>query len=168
MDESINKLLIIDQNIRDFINDNCELSEDEFNDLFYEKGYVDKAINILNKLTKKNRIEAIKRCEYIWSFIDISKYMIKYPIDKEYLKNNKDMYIEEYKSLQDFCLRVSDYATNYKEFDLYVKKLDIDGAEDYLLKHMPNDQIYKLSCGTNDWLQKLFYFSYFKKNEKKS
>lgn len=166
MDESINKLLILDQNIRDFINDNCELSEDEFDNLLEEKGYVNKAINILNRLNRKNRIEAIKRCEYLWSFIDITKYMIKYPIDKEYLRNNTDKYIEEYKSLQDFCLRISDYATSYKDFDLYARKLDIDGVEDYLLKHMPNDQLYKLSCSTNDWVQKLFYFSYFKKEKK--
>ena len=94
--------------------------------------------------------------------------MIKYPIDKEYLRNNEDMYIEEYKSLQDFCTRISTYANDYKEFDNYVKKLDVEKAEDYLLKHMPNDQLYKLSCGTTDWLQKLFYFSYFKKDKKRN
>ena len=163
----LNKLLIIDQNIRDFFSDNCELSEEEFNSLFEEKGYVEKAIKILNRLKRKDRIEAIKRCEYIWNFIDISKYMIKYPIDKDYLRHNKEKYIDEYKKLQDFCLRISDCANTYKEFDNYARKLDIDGVEDYLLRHMPNDQLYKLSCGTTDWLQKLFYFSYFKRERKK-
>ena len=30
-----------------------------------------------------------------------------------------------------------------------------------------NEQLYKLSNQTTDWLQKLFYFSYFKKDRKK-
>ena len=34
MNEEINKLLIIDQEIRDFTRDNYELSEEEFNSLF--------------------------------------------------------------------------------------------------------------------------------------
>jgi len=163
----INKLLIIDQSIRDFINDNYELSEEEFNSNLDSCGYIDKAEKILNKLNRKDLIEAIKRCEYIWSYIDVSNYMYKYPIDKKYLKENEDQYIVEYKSLQKFCEHVSTLANNYQEFSFYAEKLDIDNVEDYLLKHMPNDQLYKLSCGTKDWLQKLFYFSYFKKDNKK-
>jgi hypothetical protein len=163
----ISKLLIIDQSIRDFINENYELSEEEFDSKFANEGYIDKAVNILNRLNRKNIIEAIKRCEYIWSFIDIADYLPKYPLDKKYLKENVDQYIVEYKTLQDFCNHVSDLANNYNEFSDYAKKLDIDGVEDYLLKHMPNEQLYKLSNQTTDWLQKLFYFSYFKKDRKK-
>ena len=163
----ISKLLIIDQSIRDFINENYELSEEEFNDNFDSRGFIEQAERILNRLSRKDLIEAIKRCEYIWSFIDVSNYMYKYPINKKYLKENKDQYIVEYKSLQNFCEHVSTLANNYKDFDTYAKKLDIDNVEDYLLRHMPNDQLYKLSCGTTDWLQKLFYFSYFKKEHKK-
>ena len=167
MDESLNKLLIIDQNLREFVNDNCELSDEDFEIQLSEIGYLDKAVNILNKLNHRNRIEAIKRCDYLWDFIDLSKFVVKYPIDKEYLRNNEDQYIEEYKSLNDLCLHISRIATSRKEFSSLVKKLDIDNVEEYLLRHMPNDQLYKLSLDTNDWLQKLFYFSYFKKDKKK-
>ena len=70
MNENINNLLIIDQEIRDFTRDNYELSEDEFNNLFEEKKFITRAKRILNKLNGKDLVEAIKRSEYIWSYLD--------------------------------------------------------------------------------------------------
>ena len=164
MSEEINNLLIIDQEIRDFTRDNYELSEEEFNSLFDKKKFIAKAKRILNKLNNKELVEAIKRSEYIWSYIDLGYYIKKYPIDKNYLKNNSDKYLDEYKNLQKFCLHVSELTNNYEDFFKYADILDIDGAEEYLLKNMPNEQIYELSQETDDWVQKLFYFSFLKKS----
>ncbi len=164
MNEEINDLLIIDQEIRDFTRDNYELSEEEFNSLFDKKKFIAKAKKILDKLNSRELVEAIKRSEYIWSYINLGYYIKKYPIDKTYLKNNSDKYFDEYKELQKFCIHVSELSNDYNEFDKYANILDIDGAEEYLLKHMPNDQIYKLSQETDDWIQKLFYFSFLKKS----
>ncbi len=164
MNENINNLLIIDQEIRDFTRDNYELSEEEFDKLFSKKKFIAKAKSILNKLNSKELVEAIKRSEYIWSYIDLGYYIKKYPIDKTYLKNNEDKYIEEYKNLQKFCMHVSELTNDYNEFFRYACILDIDGVEEYLLSNMPNDQIYELSKETDDWSQKLFYFSFLKKS----
>ena len=164
MSEEINNLLIIDQEIRDFTRDNYELSEEEFNSLFDKKKFIAKAKRILNKLNNKELVEAIKRSEYIWSYIDLGYYIKKYPIDKNYLKNNSDKNLDEYKNLQKFCLHVSELTNNYEDFFKYADILDIDGAEEYLLKNMPNEQIYELSQETDDWVQKLFYFSFLKKS----
>ena len=164
MNENINNLLIIDQEIRDFTRDNYELSEEEFDKLFSKKKFISKAKSILNKLNSKELVEAIKRSEYIWSYIDLGYYIKKYPIDKAYLKNNEDKYIEEYKNLQKFCMHVSELTNDYNEFFRYACILDIDGVEEYLLSNMPNDQIYELSKETDDWSQKLFYFSFLKKS----
>ena len=164
MSEEINNLLIIDQEIRDFTRDNYELSEEEFNSLFDKKRFITKAKKILNKLNSKELVEAIKRSEYIWSYIDLGYYIKRYPIDKTYLKNNSDKYLDEYKNLQKFCLHVSELTNNYEDFFKYADILDIDGAEEYLLKNMPNEQIYELSKETDDWTQKLFYFSFLKKS----
>ncbi len=164
MNENINNLLIIDQEIRDFTRDNYELSEEEFDKLFSKKKFIAKAKSILNKLNSKELVEAIKRSEYIWSYIDLGYYIKKYPIDKTYLKNNEDKYIEEYKNLQKFCMHVSELTNDYNEFFRYACILDIDGVEEYLLSNMPNDQIYELSKETDDWTQKLFYFSFLKKS----
>ena len=164
MNEDINNFLIIDQEIRDFTRDNYELSEDEFNTLFDKKKFVSRAKKILNKLNRKELIEAIKRSEYIWSYLDLGYYIKRYPIDKAYLKKNSDKYLYEYKELQKFCMHVSELTNDYKEFYQYANILDIDGVEEYLLSNMPNDQIYELSKETNDWIQKLFYFSFLKKS----
>ena len=164
MNEDINNLLIIDQEIRDFTRDNYELSEEEFNSLFDKKKFIVKAKQILDKLNSKELVEAIKRSEYIWSYINLGYYIKKYPINKTYLKNNSDKYLDEYKELQKFCIHISELSNDYNEFDKYTNMLDIDGAEEYLLKHMPNDQTYKLSQETDDWIQKLFYFSFLKKS----
>ena len=164
MNENINNLLIIDQEIRDFTRDNYELSEEEFDKLFSKKKFISKAKSILNKLNSKELVEAIKRSEYIWSYIDLGYYIKKYPIDKAYLKNNEDKYIEEYKNLQKFCMHVSELTNDYNEFFRYACILDIDGVEEYLLSNMPNEQIYELSKETDDWSQKLFYFSFLKKS----
>ena len=164
MNENINNLLIIDQEIRDFTRDNYELSEDEFNNLFEEKKFITRAKRILNKLNGKDLVEAIKRSEYIWSYLDLGYYIKRYPINKAYLKNNKDKYIDEYKDLQKFCMHVSELSNDYQEFYKYANILDIDKVEEYLLTHMPNEQIYELSKETDDWIQKLFYFSFLKKS----
>ena len=164
MNDNINNLLIIDQEIRDFTRDNYLLPEEEFDSLFNKKKFVSRAKRILNKLNSKELVEAIKRSEYIWSYIDLGYYIKRYPIDKAYLKNNQDKYIVEYKNLQKFCMHVSELTNNYQEFYSYAQKLDIDRVEEYLLSNMPNEQIYELSQETDDWLQKLFYFSFLKKD----
>ena len=88
MNEEINNLFIIDQEIRDFTRDNYELSEEEFNSLFDKKKFIVKAKQILDKLNSKELVEAIKRSEYIWSYINLGYYIKKYPINKTYLKKN--------------------------------------------------------------------------------
>jgi hypothetical protein len=164
MNKDINNLLIIDQEIRDFTRDNYELSEEEFNNLFEKKNYISKAKRILSRLNRKELVEAIKRSEYIWDYLYLGYYLKKYPIDKAYLKQNNDKYLDEYRNLQKYCMHISELTNNYKQFYQYADQIDIDGAEEYLLTNMPNDQIYELSKETNDWIQKLFYFSFFKKS----
>lgn len=164
MNKDINNLLIIDQEIRDFTRDNYELSEEEFNNLFEKKNYISKAKRILSRLNRKELVEAIKRSEYIWDYLDLGYYLKKYPIDKAYLKQNNDKYLDEYRNLQKYCMHISELTNNYKQFYQYADQIDIDGAEEYLLTNMPNEQIYELSKETSDWIQKLFYFSFFKKS----
>ena len=47
-----------------------------------------------------------------------------------------------------------------------MKILDTDNIESYLLSHMPNEQIYELSQETDEWDEKLYYFSFLKNKEK--
>ena len=164
MNDNLNKILMIDQDIQDFIIDNEDLSDLEFEDKFYQKCYIDKAISILKKMNGKDMIEVIKRCRYLWNFIDLKKFMKRYPLNKTYLNNNKDMYIEEYRNLQKTCYSLSDISTNIKEFQDYLNILAVDDTEKYLLTNMPNDQIYALASSTGMWDEKLYFFSFFKKD----
>lgn len=162
MDKKLNDLLIIDQKIGDFLYENDTLSENELSIKFEESNFIDRAMKILSRLSSKNVIELLKRSRYLNNFIDLKKYIKKYPINKNFLKKNSDMYIEEYKKLRNMCLYLSDISLDYSEFQEYMTVLDVDNIELYLLKHMPNDQIYSLSKDTTDWMQKLYYFSYLK------
>ena len=63
------------------------------------------------------------------------------------------------------CFYLSDIANNYQDFNEYMKKLDVDNIEKYLLENMPNEQIYELSKETGIWEEKLYYFSFLKREK---
>ena len=163
MDKDLNDLLIIDQEIGNFYYDNNDLNDDEFIEKFDKTDYVNKALKIIKKMSGKNVLELLKRSNYLKDFIDLKKFLKPYKINKKYLKENKDMYIEEYKKLRKTCFMISDISINNYDFNEYMDVLDVDNVELYLLKNMPNDQIYKLSLETGMWDEKLFYFSFLKK-----
>ena len=163
MDRNLNSLLLIDQKIGDFFYENEDLSDEELNNKFESLNYINKALRILEKLSSKNVLELLKRSIYLTSFIDLKKFIKKYPLNKSYLKKNKDMYIEEYKKLRNTCFYLSSIAMDNKDFLEYMKAIDADNVEKYLLENMPNSQIYELSKDTNEWEEKLFYFSFLKK-----
>lgn len=164
VNDNINKILMIEQDIQDFITENEALSDLEFEDKFYEKCYIDKAINTLKKMSSKDIIEVIKRCSCLWHFIDLKKFIKKYPLNKTYLNNNKDMYIEEYHNLQKTCYCISNISVNIKDFQEYMNILNVDDTEKYLLTNMSNEQIYSLASSTGMWDEKLYFFSFLKKN----
>lgn len=164
MNKKLNDLLIIDQEIGDFLYKNNDLNDNELSVKFEESNFVNKALKILSKLSNKNVFELLKRSRYLNTFIDIKKFIKKYPINKTYLKENKDMYIEEYHKLHNMCLYISSISNDYKEFNEYMNILDVDNIECYLLNHMSNEQIYFLSNETTDWSQKLYYFSFLKRS----
>ena len=166
MDKNLNDLLIIDQEIGDFFYENEELTDNELNMKFEEKNYINKALKIISKLSSKNVIELLKRSRCLNSFIDLKKFIKKYPLNKTYLKEHQDMYLEEYHKLRKMCFYLSDIAIDYNEFLDYMKILDTDNIESYLLSHMPNEQIYELSQETDEWDEKLYYFSFLKNKEK--
>ncbi len=168
VDKKLNDLLIIDQKIGDFFYNNEDLSENDFFDKFEKTRYIDKALKIMNKLSNKNVIELLKRNCYLKEFIDFKKFIREYPLNKTYLKQNKDMYIEEYKKLRRTCYYISDIARDNKEFEEYMDVLKVDDVEKYLLSNMPNEQIYSLASETSFWDEKLYLFSYFKNKKKKT
>lgn len=164
MDDKLNKIMMLDQEIMDFVEDNRELSDLEFEDKFDEKRYIDKAINLLKKMNSKELIEVIKRCRCLWNFVDLKQFIKKYPLNKTYLKNNKEMYIEEYRNLQRTCYCISDISNDLSEFQDYMSILNVDDTEKYLLTNMSNEQIYSLASSTGMWDEKLYFFSFLKKD----
>lgn len=165
MGDKLNKILMIDQDIHYFIEDNNDLNDLEFEEQFQNKNFIEQAISILSKMSSKDILEVIKRSQYLWNFIDLKKFIKKYPLNKTYLKNNKDKYIEEYKKLQNTCYYISNISNNFQDFQDYIRILEIDNVEKYLLTNMPNEQIYTLSSLTSSWNEKLYFFSYFKQKD---
>ena len=166
MDKDLNALLIIDQEIGNFFYENDGLEDEELNTKFEEKNYINKALKIVHKLSSKNVLELLKRSQYLNSFIDLKKFIKKYPLNKTYLKSHQEEYYEEYKKLRKMCFFLSDIAIDYNEFLDYMRILDTDNVESFLLKHMSNEQIYTLSQETDEWDEKLYYFSFLKKKGK--
>ncbi len=165
MDKDLNDLLIIDQEIGNFYYGNTTLTDDEFVEKFYNMNYIDKALKKVKKLSGEKVLELLKRSNYLKDFIDLKKFIKKYPLNKSILKRNKDLYLEEYHNLQKTCLIISNITNNYLEFEEYMHLLNVDSVEDYLLSNMSNEQIYSLSLETNIWDEKLFLFSYLKNNK---
>lgn len=165
MDKNLNDLLIIDQEIGDFFYENNDLPNEELNDKFEKENFREEALKKIKKLSNKNVLELLRRSTYLPSFINIKSFIKKYPLNKSYLKKNKDMYLSEYQKLRKTCNYLSDISADYNEFLEYMRVLDADNVERYLLEHMPNEQIYELSCLTPEWAEKLFYFSFFKKKD---
>jgi hypothetical protein len=163
MDKDLNDLLIIDQEIGNFYYGNTTLTDDEFVEKFYNMNYIDKALKKVKKLSGEKVLELLKRSNYLKDFIDLKKFLKPYKINKKYLKENKDMYIEEYRRLKNTCYLIGDIAIDNYDFAEYMDALDVDNTFEYLLRHMPNDQIYALANETNIWDEKLFYFSFLKK-----
>lgn len=163
MNKNVNDILLIDQEIGKFIEDSEELNDDEFDDEFEKRAYITKAISKLNKISSEGIIELIKRCEYLWDFVDVKTFIKKYPIKKKYLKMNNDMYIEEYRKLKNICYTLNYITDNKNELFECYDKLNVYDTEIYLLKNMPNDQLYCLSNDTGVWDEKLYIFSFFKK-----
>lgn len=166
MDKNLNKVLSIDQEIGDFLYDNDNLTDKEISVKFEEKRFIDRALKIIRKLSNNNIIELLKRSRYLRDFIDIKRFIKKYPINKKKLKYNKELYLEEYQKLQKTCSFLNDISIDYGEFLEYMDILDIPSVEKYLLTNMSNEQIYSLANNTNIWDEKLYFFSFFKKNKK--
>ena len=163
MDKNLNDLLVIDQKIGDFYYDNVGLTDNEFMDKFEKTGYVNKALKLIKKLSSKNLLELVKRSEYLKDFIDLKRFIKPYKIHKKYLKENKEMYLDEYKRLRKTCYLIGDIVNDSNDFNDYMDALDVDSVEEYLLHNMPNEQIYALASETGVWDEKLYYFSFLKK-----
>ena len=116
--------------------------------------------NGLMEKTFKNEFlsEVREEQEYIIENIEIKEGIAK----NDALKENKELYIEEYKRLRNTCNLISNIATSNNEFYEYMDVLNVDDIELYLLNNMPNEQIYTLASETGIWDEKLFYFSFFK------
>ena len=162
MNKYLEDLLMIDQEIGDFFYQNEGLEDNELNSLFEKKNYINKALKLINKLSSQNVIELLRRSRYLNNYIDIKKFIKKYPLNKTSLKKNKELYLEEYHKLRNICYYFSNIAVNFREFQEYMDVIDADGVECFLLENMSNEQIYLLSQETSDWEQKLYYFSYLK------
>ena len=86
MNENISKLMILDQKINDFI-DNNDLNDVSVDEKFENTHYVDKCINILKHMSNKDVLEAVKRFDYIPLFVDYKVFLKRYVVDKKKLKN---------------------------------------------------------------------------------
>lgn len=108
-------------------------------------------------------IESLKRFEYIRMFVDFKVFLKKYIINKKSIKENPQNCLLEYNKLNSICQTISEVSENRKEFISYLQILDVNTSNEWLLCHMPNEDLMKLANDSTDWTEKLYYYSYLKK-----
>jgi len=163
MSENVLKLMDLEQSIIKFLDDNPDYDDPTIEERFENTHYVQKCINILKKMNNKDVLESLKRFEYIRMFVDFKVFLKKYSINKKLLKENPENCLIEYDKLNNICEIVSNVSDNKKEFLTYLQILDVDSSFEWLLKHMPNEDLMTLANRSTDWTEKLYYFSYLKK-----
>jgi len=163
MNENISKLMHLEQLIINFIDENPDFNDPTIDERFNATRYVDKCINILKRMSNSDVLESLKRFEYIRIFVDFKAFLKKYTINKKEIKENPKNCLIEYDKLNDICLTISEVSNNKNEFMDYLNILDVNSTIEWLLKHMPNEDLMALANRSTDWTEKLYYFSYFKK-----
>ena len=163
MSENVSKLMHLEQLIIRFIDDNPDFNDPTIDERFENTHYVEKCINILKKMSNKDVLESLKRFEYIRMFVDFKVFLKKYAVDKKSIKEDSKNCLIEYDKLNKICETISQVSDNKKEFLSYIKILDVDSSIEWLLKHMPNEDLMILANRSTDWTEKLYYFSYLKK-----
>ena len=165
MNENISKLMILDQKINDFI-DNNDLNDVLVDEKFENTHYVDKCINILKHMSNKDVLEAVKRFDYIPLFVDYKVFLKRYVVDKKKLKNSPELCLEEYQNVSNVWKRIDEIATSNKEAYEYMNILKLDNAMEDILHLMPNEDLMKLANNSKDWVEKLYFYSFFKATKK--
>lgn len=162
MSEKLEKILNIDYLISTFDINNSDLSNFELRCKFEDSGLVDKALKLLSTMNNNDIIESFKRSEYLYRYIDYSRFFKKIRLDKKKLKE-ENSYLEEYKKLEDLLdlLILKSKESIFSTHEL-MDSLDFDSAIDYLLTEMSNDDIMELACESTDWEDKLFFYAYLK------
>ena len=165
MNENISKLMILDQKINDFI-DNNDLNDVSVDEKFENTHYVDKCINILKHMSNKDVLEAVKRFDYIPLFVDYKVFLKRYVVDKKKLKNSPELCLEEYQNVSNVWKRIDEIAASNKEAYEYMNILKLDNAMEDILHLMPNEDLMKLANNSSDWVEKLYFYSFFKATKK--
>ncbi len=161
MTKHLEEILHLDQELSELMSEQYMFNEEEVVIKYEDLDVHNKTIDLIMKMTLQERVESLKRCHAIWSFVDIKPFLKKYPLNKAKLKKEGN-YIEEYLNLRKFCNIVVDNFEDLSEYEEVMEILKIDDVEDYLLNHMSSEQIYELAQKTEDWNLRLFYYSYIK------
>lgn len=163
MSENIAKLMDLEQLIIEFLDENPNYDDPTIEERFEKTRYIDKCINILKKMNNKDILESLKRFEYIRMFVDFKVFLKKYILNKKSIKEDPKKCLVEYDKLNNICETISRVSDNHKEFLSYLKILDVDNSIEWLLKHMPNEELMVLANRSTDWTEKLYYYGYLKK-----
>ena len=163
MSDNVLKLMDLEQLIIKFLDDNPDYNDPLIEERFESTRYVERCINILKKMSNKDVLESLKRFEYIRMFVDFKVFLKKYIVDKKSIKENPKNCLIEYDKLNNICETISSVSDNKNEFLSYIKILDVDSSFEWLLKHMPNEDLMALANRSTDWTEKLYYYGYLKK-----
>ena len=96
-------------------------------------------------------------------FVDFKVFLKKYSINKKNIKENPKNCLIEYDELNSVCETISRISDDKNEFLSYLKIWNVEQSFEWLLKHMPNEDLMLLANRSTDWTEKLYYYGYLKK-----
>ena len=162
MSDKLEKLLNIDYLISTFDINNRDLSDFELRCKFEDSGLVDKALKLLSTMNNNDVIESFKRSEFLFKYIDYSRFFKKIRLDKKRIKE-ENSYLEEYKRITDLLdILIIKCHESICDSNQILDLLGFDNILDYLLTEMSNDDIMELATSSTDWEDKLYYYAYLK------
>lgn len=162
MSDNYIKLLHIDNDIVNFIDEHKELKDKELDKLFEKTDYIEKAIKIIEHTSNNDILEIMINSEYLCYFIDFKVYLKEYHVNKTHLEETK-----EYKEELDKLDRIGStlFSKFSKEFQELEAILKLNNAYETIYKLMPNEMLSELANKSTDWMEKLYYYSFFKTNK---
>ena len=162
MSDNYIKLIHIDNDILNFIEEHSYLSDKELDKLFDTTDFIEKAYKILEHTSNNDVIELMINSEYLHYFIDLTLFLKEYHVNKKSLLENKN-YKEEVNKIDRIGSEL--FSKFNKDFKKIEAILQLNNAYEVIYKLMPNEELNDLANKSTDWMEKLYYYSFFKESK---
>ena len=158
MSENLDKVLKLENKLASLIQDGISTTDTKCEKVVLQ------IARLLSKIDNQELLYLLDNEYCIHEVIDVTAYFKKYKLNKKEIKKNNS-YVEEFNKLSLFVEEIREKSICEDEYLYICYKCDVDGASDYLLSNMSNEDIMKIANQSDDWNYKLFLFENLKEKK---